>query len=643
MSLCFVSFAQMGLSKKQLNDLTLDQRRLYERVKSADSLRTERIINFFLSNPSKSKVIRENSVSYVVYDILDGEPIYRCLDNSSAAIATGTNHLQVGGSLGLDLDGSGITVGVWDGGPIQLNHVEFQNLSGTSSRAVNLENLNTDGDPEQDNHATHVTGTIVAKGVNPSAKGMATNANVRTYNFNNDTLEMVVALADTNNPMFLSNHSYGVPISFTGGQTPSWVMGAYTGGAREIDDIVNTNPQYLIVTSAGNEGNTSYTGGLFSGFDKLTQDKNAKNNLVVANAAPTINAFTNQMTSFQINSSSSQGPTDDLRIKPEIAGDGTGLFSTIPGDGYATLTGTSMSSPNVTGSLVLLQDYYNQLHGTYMMASTLKGLACHAARDDSSRIGPDPVFGWGLLDSKKAAEVIMDDDIGLAVIEELSLVNGNSYEFNFAAESGDKLIASICWSDVPGVVTASSTNINDSSPKLVNDLDLRVIKDGVEFLPWKLNYDPVSGFSNSKGDNAVDNIERVEIDFPESGIYTIQVSHKGILQSSGAFGPLVQDFSLIVTGNNLTLSSEDISLNDTLTVFPNPSKGEFTFSFNSTGKNDVMIDIYDLSGRSVYRDIFVSTTRQFKQTIDLTNLQSGVYLVNILDGDRKTTKKIIIK
>jgi hypothetical protein len=471
---------------------------------------------------------------------------------------------------------------------------------------------------------------------------MATGVSIRTYNFLNDEPEIIAALANTS--MFLSNHSYGTPISQPGGQLPAWRIGAYTQDAVNIDGILRNNPHYLIVASAGNEGSTTYTGALFNNYDKLTGDKNSKNNLVVANASPSINPF-NGNVSLSINPGSSQGPTDDFRIKPDIAGDGTGLFSPVPGDSYATFTGTSMSSPNVTGSLVLLQQYYNQLHGNYMKASTLKALVCHTSLDDTDTVGPDPVFGWGFLDAMKSAETITDENNSQAVIEELNLVNNSTYTFTFSAQAGERLSASICWTDMPGVV-ATNNVLNDPSAKLINDLDLRLSMGGTTFFPWKLDYSSVSGFSNSKADNSVDNIERVDIEVPQTGTYTLTVSHKGSLQSENPFGTQSQDFSLIITGSNLTLSVDENDLLRKLAVYPNPSKGEFTISFESnltSNDSNVKVDVYDLQGRLVYNNSFINASSMFKETITLNNAKAGVYMVNISEGNRTTSHKLIIE
>ena len=95
-------------------------------------------------------------------------------------------------------------------------------------------------------------------------------------------------------------------------------MGAYSSPARTWDAVIKLNPYYLMVVSAGNDGNAVYDGGLGSRLDKLTGNKNAKNNLVVANASDVELDDEGNLVTATINSSSSQGPSDDGRIKPDI-------------------------------------------------------------------------------------------------------------------------------------------------------------------------------------------------------------------------------------------------------------------------------------------------------------------------------------
>lgn len=628
------SYAQVYNVQEQYNKLSKTDKALYDKFKRQDSIREVKINSYLLNHPEVKMRYVQGNTSYVLSDIIDDTPIYKSTDNTESALASGTNQLQEGGLLNLNLDGSGLLIGVWDGGPVQQNHPEFVDDEG-NSRVTNIDNTGTQGGSEPSDHATHVTGTIAASGVNPNAKGMAPNANIISYNFNNDLTEMTLAVG--NNPIILSNHSYGVGVSNDGNTIPSWIMGAYDSQARDLDELAVAHPEYLIVASAGNSGNVSYTGGLFTGFDKLTRDKNAKNNLVVANSNPEVNIFTNTVTSNPINTSSSQGPTDDLRIKPDITADGTNLESSIPTDAYDSFTGTSMAAPTVTGTLALLQQYYEQMNGNYMKAATIKGLVCHTATDDNFRVGPDPIFGWGFLNAVFAAETITKNSNGQALIEEKNLTQDGTYSLTFNAQSGDLIMASISWTDVPGIPVSGSENLNNTTPRLINDLDLRIEKDGTTFLPWTLDYSEDSGFSNSKADNVVDNFEKIEFTAPSSGTYTLTVSHKNSLVHPDPFVIFGdQDYSLILTGENMTLSNEDFAL-DSIKVWPNPSTG--FLNIKAPNGNTLNYSVFDLQGRLLKKGYIKNN----QERININDLDNGVYLLKMSDGKQSAVKKIIKK
>jgi len=641
-----------GVYSQNLNNhISEENKQLLAELNEQENLRKARVNTFLLNNPSvKATLVNDGYKLVCIYDVYEGKPIYRSTDNLEAAKATKTVELWVGGSMGLDLDGTGMTVGVWDGGPVDNTHVEFQNSSGTDTRVTIIDTGIVDGDTDYSSHGTHVAGTISANGTNPNAHGMAANINVKSYNWTNDETEMVSAVNAATNPIILSNHSYGVPIDQdNGSQLDASFIGAYTQDAYDVDNITRNNPKYLPVYSAGNSGQVSYTGGMLAGYDKLTTDKNAKNSLIVANASPTATeqplfSGNYELTNLVINQGSSQGPTDDLRIKPDIAADGTDLLSPTPNDTYSTYSGTSMAAPNTTGTLALLQQYYNQINGEYMNSSTLKALVCHTAIDDNTVVGPDPKFGWGFLNARAAAQTLTDANDSLAVVDELTLDQDQTYTFTFSAQEGEKLSATICWTDMPGNI--ANGPVNDPTPRLVNDLDLRISDGTTTYMPWKLDFSG-SAFTNSKGDNIVDNIERVDIDVPSTGVYTLTVSHKGTLQGTegGVFDPQSQDFSLIVTGNNLTLSIDENDLARKLAVYPNPSTGEFTITFESNLNsidNNVKVDVYDLQGRLVYNNNFTNVSSIFKETITLDNANPGVYMVNISEGNRTTSHKLII-
>ncbi len=462
----------------------------------------------------------------------DGKPIYYTTYNVNAAKSTRADYLNIGGGLGLSLDGQNMTAHVWDGGLARGTHQEYDGAGGNNRFSIG------DGTTTLNYHSAHVTGTIIASGVQANAKGMAPQAKAVGYEWNNDTSEATTAAS---NGMLISNHSYGYIAS---GIPDQW-FGAYGTDARDWDQIMSNAPYYLMVVAAGNDGNDNSSNAAplngNSSYDKLSGHATAKNNMVVANGQDASIDTNGNLNSVTINSSSSEGPTDDYRIKPDITGNGTSVYSTYESSdtAYNSITGTSMASPNVAGTLLLLQQHYDNVNGSFMRAATLKGLALHTA-DDAGPTGPDVVYGWGLLNGKAAAEAITNNG-NQSVISELTLSPGQTYTTTVTADGINDLMASISWTDPAGTVNSGT---NSTTPALVNDLDIRV-SNGTTYFPYKLT----SITSNTKADNTVDPYERVNV-ANASGNYTITVTHKGSLSSS-------QNFSLIITGvaSNVTCNA----------------------------------------------------------------------------------------
>ncbi|WP_412464841.1 S8 family serine peptidase [Flavobacterium mekongense] len=540
----------------------------------------------------------------------DGYPIYYSTENVNAAKTTRANFLNTGGGMGLTLNGQGMTVRVWDGGNVRASHNAFGGrvtvVDNTSSGTIQ--------------HATHVTGTMVAA-ANPAAvKGMAPEASARTFDWNDDVSE---AIAEAQSGMLISNHSYGTPITNNGTTLPAWFIGSYTFGANEWDDVAYNAPYFLPVMSAGNDGaNNDNPEPMAFGYDKLVGDKTAKNTLVVANCLDANIAANGTVSSaVSINSSSSQGPTDDLRIKPDITGNGTSLISTSNSSdtATATLTGTSMASPNVAGTLTLLQQHYRNLTTNFMRAATLKGLACHTA-DDAGVAGPDGVFGWGLLNAKKAAETLTNNGLTSWVSEE-KLDDHQSYTMTVNSNGTTPLMASITWTDLPGPIYNGANGPNDPTPVLVNDLDIRITRNGTTYYPWKL----VSATSPAirTSDNNVDNVELIKIDTPPAGEYVITVNHKGTLTTGS------QRFSLVVTGITSAFSLNSNSADATVCSTQNAT---YTFNYAQNGAGSTSFSAVNLpaGATATFSPSSLSANGLVTMTISgLSNVAPGEYFVGI--------------
>ena len=515
---------------------------LQEQFETEYRAKKKEAVKYALDNNIDVVIEKEDGGIKVLQEVLeDGTLIYVETRNAGSAETSSTNELYSGGSLGLDLDGSGITVGVWDGGQVRATH---QELTGRVTFGEQFAGLS--------NHGTHVTGTVGASGVNPNAKGMAPNADLLNYDFT-DGLDLSEMTQEAANGLLLSNHSYGIPASSLGQSG----VGAYIQQAANLDDLLYDAPMYSVQFAAGNDRNSGVNSN-DNGFDLLTGTSLAKNAIIVANVTEVSN-YTGP-NSVNMSFSSSWGPTDDGRIKPDISAKGVNVFSTGSqfDNAYANLSGTSMASPGVTGSLALIQELNNKLNGSFLRAATLKAIMINSAREAGNAPGPDYRFGWGLMNTEGMARTIVNEGFTSLVEENVLQNNANYTKSVQAVGSNTPLKVTIVWQDLPGPVQ-SSGNEDDLTPRLVNDLDVRITdSNGNITQPWKLNVFAPS-IPAQTGDNNTDNVEQIVVN-AAVGDYTIEVTHKGTLEVPINEPNAPQNYSIAVTGiaqSQFTFTSDE--------------------------------------------------------------------------------------
>ena len=481
----------------------------------------------------------------------DGVLHYYQTTNEDAATTISTDHVYPGASAGLSLTGNGFEPREWDGGGVRQSHQEYGGRT-----------TNGDGVSGTHYHSTHVAGTIMAAGVQSAAKGMAYEADLKFFEWTSDTAEMTT---EASSGAIISNHSYSYSRGWVWNpNTYSWdwygnstdaedpYFGFYDSISEDIDQIVYDAPYYLPCWAASNDRGDG-PGSPDNGhpedgpYDCLPQQAVSKNLLTVAAVLDLTTPYTDSsdvdMTTF-----SSWGPCDDGRIKPDISANGQDLYSTYDGNDsdYDTISGTSMATPSVTGSIVLLQEHYEDENGigNYMKASTAKALVIHTADEAGGSEGPDYRFGWGLMNTDRAAQYISDNGTSNS-IDALTLSNGATFTDTVTSDGINPLKVTICWTDVPG--TPVSVSVDPTDKMLVNDLDLRVTRGGTTYYPWKLDGSNPGNAATNAGDNDIDNVEQVLIDSPTAGDYVITVNHKGTLVDDGG-STSSQDYAMVVSG-----------------------------------------------------------------------------------------------
>lgn len=497
--------------------------------------------------------------------------------NANARISIAVDRVQ--GFFPYYLSGQGVLVGIWDGGSVLTSHQEL------------LGRVTVRESASLSSHATHVAGTIGAAGARAQAKGMAPQVQMDSYYFDSDTSEMTVrAMSYSGEPgtLAISNHSYGLVSGWDhSASTPRWYglwgyresdwFGKYIDETQEWDRICYNAPYYLPVKAMGNdrddpapaEGETFeyYSGYRWrtkaydsatdpyrdgwddGGFDTTMPVSCAKNILTVGAVTDAVLTGQRDPSRAAVLSFSGWGPTDDGRIKPDVVTNGYSVYSSITGSNssYAYYSGTSMAAPSASGAAALLTEYHKNLfNNRYLRSAGLKGLLIHTA-DDLGRPGLDYTFGWGLINTQRAVELLLNQadfpDRPILVEQDL-LASEGSDVYTMEWSGFEPIRATLCWTDPPG---SEQTALDDRTPRLVNDLDLRIYdSSGAVYEPFVLdvlNPDLAAG----RGDNIRDNVEQVLIGNPQRpGQYTVVVSRKGGLVDQR------QAYTLILSGHRLT-------------------------------------------------------------------------------------------
>jgi hypothetical protein len=641
-------------------------------VALANSAKKQRVTAFSLA-ARKGWVITRKDPNGTVMKLqrLDdtGLPVYYITNNNTiAAGTTRTNKLYNGGGLGLSLSGSTIPAGkiaIWDGDGVLTSHVEF------AGNRVEIKDQTT----TTSEHSTHVAGTMIAAGVNPIAKGMAFGLpKLYSFDFDNDTPEMSENAAG----LLISNHSYGVVAGWSlntdinpqrwefyaaPGATEDYKFGYYDSQSADWDKICYNAPYYLPVKSAGNNrssngppvGATYYRfnadkvmadagkrpAGLSDNdkYDNIATYGTAKNILTIGAINPLGDGpYTPDR--IQAATFSSWGPTDDGRIKPDLVADGIRVTSTSNAgdDRYTTLSGTSMATPNVSGSLILLQELYSSRNNAnYMRSATLKAVAIGTAAEAGLSPGPDYSYGWGLLNMEAAAQAILDNHLKSKIAENV-LTQGEQQFIEVKAKGGVPLTGTICWTDPEATPVSTSDALNNTMPMLMNDLDLRAVQESTTYSPWVLNPANPSAPA-TKGDNTRDNVEQVRIDDPLPGkVYRFNISHKGTLKRGA------QAYSMLLTGIDADANFESNKVNEgdlNMVVYPVPARNEVNINFNVAENNNVSIDLINISGQKLYTERKNDFKGVYYSQINLSHYTSGLYFMVVKIGQNSYTRKFV--
>ena len=650
----------------------------------------KKLEQYFLKNTDRYSAKQKDSLKNNLAGFAGAIPLFYSIEETSANATANIDELQAGSVAGASaVNGSGVKITVFDAGRIQDTHEQF-----TTGRAVNKEAATE----AKHYHGTNVNSLLIGNGLatgnftqssvsypKANAKGILPQGTTENYMFGTTALgnnyQKLATLPDLN----ISNHSYGVNVGWLlSGSSYYWYgnydlnhqdtySGAYYENDYNFDKIVYAQPQQIIVKSTGNyygvgpsatstkykyntatsswvpfaAGDEIPAANCSQGYNCIGYGSLAKNIIVVGavNQLTTTNHKYTQATDVVKGSFSSAGPRKDGAVKPDITAVGVDMImanyttaSPAATTQYVLNYGTSYAAPIVTGIAGALTQVQRNISGNssfIFKADEMKTLLTHTA-NEAGRPGPDVWYGWGLVDAKNAAQVLVNKLNEDSYFERTNLQSGVSFTKEIKATGTEPLKVSISWVDPAIAFFTTDLDLQQNhTSRLVNDLDLRVVEvsSGTVYYPWKLDINDPNA-NAKKGDNTVDNVEQIVIDNPvANGIYKIEVTNKNTLVNQDG-NAATQDFAWVATGTKkITLASEN-SIKDEIKIYPTKTKD----IININASNDIeRIVLFDMNGKLILENLKASKS----QTISLSKFPSSVYILTIKTKTGTVSNKII--
>jgi Subtilase family len=409
----------------------------------------------------------------------------------------------------------------------------------------------TDGEWDNQNHGTHVSGTAVGDNfaqplLHDAGDGMAPGARLVMQDGGFDNFDICADLPGIGCPvvdlvpLFQQTYDQGARIHSNswGDQEDAGFPQGYSAGSQDADQFMWDHKDFLLVFAAGNNGPGAVT---------VLSPSNAKS--VVAVGATQRATSAESLAGF-----SSCGPTFDGRIKPEVTVPGSSIISARNDSNASsdncntrTLSGTSMSTPGAAGFAALVRQYFED--GWYPSgaaepgdaltpsAALLRASLVNSAKSMANAPAiPGGCQGWGRVLLEDVLYFAGDDRRLWVVDDADGFAMGSSGEVRQweldVFDPSEPLEITLAWTDFPSTPAAN--------PTINNDLDLEVV--GPTGLTFRGNVFLFGESSTGGSADRLNTLEQVFLANPPTGVYTVTVRSFNVPD-----GP--QPFALLATGS----------------------------------------------------------------------------------------------
>lgn len=400
---------------------------------------------------------------------------------------------------------------------------------------------------DPDGHGTHMAGIIAGSGASSKGKyrGIAPGASLYFQALLDSRNN--IRVPDTMADLFLPSYQAGVRIHVNGWGNSG---NSYQSRTRQIDTFVWEYNDFLPVFGAGNSGPAS---------GSLSAEANSKNALVIGSSqVPRPALDMDNIDTGQITATSSRGPAEDGRIKPDLLAPGSSIISirsslaqsNFPANSNYTVMGGSSMATAVTGaSLALLREYLQDYRGLETpSAALLKALLINGSRSLSASL--TPAQGFGILDIGNAVLTLADRSN--KYIDNARVTQGETQTYRFVMnQPGQAFKTTLAWTDPPSAASSDSA--------LVNNLDL-VVEDP----DGNIYYG--NDFRHNGNPDRINNVEQIQILNAPAGEYTVTVTATSLSATTVgqsfalAYGEIMQHSTVIGSRDGKLLLQNGIAL-----------------------------------------------------------------------------------
>ncbi len=331
---------------------------------------------------------------------------------------TGTDTIGADYAWDSGYTGAGIKVAVIDTG-INYSHPDLGGGFGAGKKvAGGYDFVNNDADPMDDQgHGTHVAGTVAANG---SIKGVAPDATLFAVKVLNSagsgTTSNVIAGIDWS----IAHDADIISMSLGGSSQPT----------DEFTDILNivsdaaVDKGVVVAVAAGNSG---------PGTSTISSPGSSKKVITVgaSDDKSTVTISDDAIAPF-----SDRGPSAFGRLDPDVVAPGVNIYSTSYTGGGYTKSGTSMSTPHVSGAAALILQKNPALSPAQVRAilihTTSNLTSSHVFEKGAGIINLTNAFTYNISANMNGDDRWEESVIpGFSTIGKLVLNNTNTYAVNF--------------------------------------------------------------------------------------------------------------------------------------------------------------------------------------------------------------------